>query len=279
MSVDVASQATNAGWGSNFYASPQAQNLASTFEPSTAQFAPATSDFNAAPPTTEPWNFTVSPGSISWSTNSEVDRIKIFGTNSPPVTSGTKGMRDLSLTDCLIEGFSRGVSVEDYLVQLEKLMNYSLNTSAGFVNIPVYFLRANSKTYGDATGSEGGFFVIKDIKVSEDIRDLTGNTTRAHVDVSFTQVPAYQVDSGRDQASQAVTGSEANFPEQQANQDVGKTKDKSGPAVPSSQGSKTAKTYLGVSVPEGSTNIKVNQSTKTVTWKGPDGMSYSKKGT
>jgi hypothetical protein len=136
-------------------------------------------------------------------------------------------MRDLSLTNCLLEGFSRGVAVEDQVIALESLLNYSLNTSKGFVNIPVYHLKANNKAYGDASGNDGGFYVIKDIKVKESMRDLSGNATRVNVDVSFTQVPQYQVDSGRDQASQAVTGSKAAFPEQQADQGLDKTKGKS----------------------------------------------------
>jgi hypothetical protein len=137
-------------------------------------------------------------------------------------------MRDLSLTNCLLEGFSRGVAVEDQVIALESLLNYSLNTSKGFINIPVYHLKANNKSYGDANGNDGGFYVIKDIKVKESMRDLSGNSTRVNVDVSFTQVPQYQVDSGRDQASQAVTGSKAAFPEQQADQGLGTTKAKSG---------------------------------------------------
>jgi hypothetical protein len=125
-------------------------------------------------------------------------------------------MRDVTLNNCLLEGFSRGVAVEDQVIALESLLNYSLNTSKGFINIPVYHLKANNKSYGDANGNDGGFYVIKDIKVKESMRDLSGNSTRVNVDVSFTQVPQYQVDSGRDQASQAVTGSKAAFPPQVA---------------------------------------------------------------
>ena len=61
------------------------------------------------------------------------------------------------------------------------------------------------------------------------MRDLSGVSTRVNVDVSLTQVPQYQVDSGRDQASQAVTGSKAAFPEQQAEQGLGGAKATSGP--------------------------------------------------
>ena len=252
----VSTYAAAAGWNPTSFPSPKVQDLAANFTPAAG---PAASYLNNAPSaTTQPWNFTVSPEDISWSLNAEVDRVKIFGTNSPPVTSGTRGMRDLSLTNCLLEGFSRGVAVEDQVIALESLLNYSLNTSKGFINIPVYHLKANNKSYGDASGNDGGFYVIKDIKVKESMRDLSGNATRVNVDVSFTQVPQYQVDSGRDQASQAVTGSKAAFPEQQTGQGVGTTKAPSGGNGPSPAPQKVG----GVTVPAGSTNIKEVKDTR-----------------
>ena len=270
----VASFTELSGWNLGSYPTPKVQDLASNFD--TSGITPISYLSNAPPATTQPWNFTVSPEDISWSMNAEVDRVKIFGTNAPPVTSGTRGMRDLSLTNCLLEGFSRGVTVEDQVVALESLLNYSLNTSKGFINIPVYHLKANNKFYGDANGNDGGFYVIKDIKVKESMRDLSGNSTRVNVDVSFTQVPQYQVDSGRDQASQAVTGSKAAFPEQQVDQKIA---DKSGPGVPSPKGGSTAaKSYLGVNVPAGSTNIRVDENKKIVTWRDANGVSFKKKG-
>jgi len=246
----VASFTELSGWNLGSYPTPKVQDLASNFD--TSGITPISYLSNAPSATTQPWNFTVSPEDISWSMNAEVDRVKIFGTNAPPVTSGTRGMRDLSLTNCLLEGFSRGVTVEDQVVALESLLNYSLNTSKGFINIPVYHLKANNKFYGDANGNDGGFYVIKDIKVKESMRDLSGNSTRVNVDVSFTQVPQYQVDSGRDQASQAVTGSKAAFPEQQADQGLGDKKAKSGA---NSAGSRT----------ETVTNTKKGKVTTTTT--------------
>jgi hypothetical protein len=142
------------------------------------------------------WNFIVAPGDIGWGSNAEVNVQKIFGTNTPPAVVGTKSMRELKLSDSLVEGFTRGVQVEGKVAALEALMNFTLNTQAGFVNVPVYQVKANSKLYG---GPDGGFFVMKEVTVKELIRDLSGNATRAKVDVSFTQVPAYQVDSGMDQ--------------------------------------------------------------------------------
>jgi hypothetical protein len=106
-------------------------------------------------------------------------------------------MRDLSLGNALVEGFVRGVTVEGKISALEKLLNYNLNASDGFVSVPVYQVWANNKSYG---GSEA-YYIIKDVKIKETMRDLKGDATRAYVDISFMQVPSYQVGSGRDLAS------------------------------------------------------------------------------
>jgi hypothetical protein len=127
----------------------------------------------------------------------------MFGTNNPPVVAGSRGMRDLSLGNALVEGFVRNVMVEDKVAALEALMNYQLNASDGFVNVPVYQVKANDKTYGN------GFFIIKDVKVKETMRDLKGNTTRAYVDISLMQVPEYQVNSGRDLASKPAASAKS----------------------------------------------------------------------
>lgn len=149
------------------------------------------------------WTFITAPEDISWDTSNAANRIDMFGTNNPPVVAGTRGMRDLTLGNALVEGFVRRVSVEDKVAALEKLMNYELNSTDGFVKVPVYQVKANDKTYGN------GFFIIKDVKVKETMRDLKGNTTRAFVDISLMQVPEYQVNSGRDQASKPAAAAQA----------------------------------------------------------------------
>lgn len=151
----------------------------------------------------EGWKFTTTPGDISWETAAKVDRAAIFGTNKPPVISGSRGMRDLSLSNALIEGFTFGKSVESKIASLESLLDYTLTNT--YVKVPVYWVTASDKKYGDGNG-DGGYFVIKQVKVKEELRDLSGKTTRAIVDVSFAQVPAYQVDDGRDLASKQVAG-------------------------------------------------------------------------
>jgi hypothetical protein len=156
------------------------------------------------------WTFITAPEDVSWDIANNAQRVDIFGTNNPPVVAGSRGMRDLTLSNSLVEGFVRGVAVEGKISALENLMNYSLNASDGYVSVPVYQVWANEKSYG---GPEA-YYIIKDVKVKEAMRDLKGNSTRAYVDISLMQVPAYQVNSGRDQASAVTAGGVALTPEQ-----------------------------------------------------------------
>jgi len=183
-----------------------------------------TPEFGVAPPSAageqEGWTFITAPENITWNIANASNRVEIFGTNNPPVTAGTKGMRDLTLSNSLVEGFVRKVTVEGKIASLERLLLYSLNSSDGFVSVPVYEVWANSKSYGGSSGS-AGYFIFKDIKVDEKLRDLKGNTTRATVDVSFTQVPAYQVNTGRDSASKTTGGVNSKLLPNQANTPAG----------------------------------------------------------
>ena len=173
------------------------------------------------------WTFITAPEDISWDVANAATRVDMFGTNNPPVVAGSRGMRDLTLGNALVEGFVRGLTIEGKVTALEKLMEYGLNTSDGFVSVPVYQVWANSKSYG---GPEA-YYIIKDVKVKEAMRDLKGNATRAYVDISLMQVPAYQVNSGRDQASATTSGAKsalisatnARNIQQQANQKIAGT--------------------------------------------------------
>jgi len=157
------------------------------------------------------WTFITAPEDVSWDTANQATRIDMFGTNNPPVVAGSRGMRDLTLGNALVEGFQRRVTVEDKVAALEALMNYELNESDGYVKVPVYRVKADNKTYGN------GLFIIRDVKVKETMRDLKGNTTRAYVDISLMQVPEYQVNSGRDLASKpAASAKSLVFPDPKA---------------------------------------------------------------
>ena len=164
------------------------------------EFNPVAFDPNVS--LTGGWTFITAPEDVSWDVANNATRVDIFGTNNPPVVSGSRGMRDLTLSNALVEGFVRKVSVEGKIAALEKLMSYGLNSSEGFVSVPVYQVWASEKSYGGSNA----YYIIKDVKVKETMRDLKGNATRAFVDISLMQVPAYQVNSGRDQASKATAG-------------------------------------------------------------------------
>jgi hypothetical protein len=79
-------------------------------------------------------------------------------------------------------------------------MNVEVNSESGFVSVPVYNVFAGGKDYG--------LYIIEQIDVDEQMRDLQGRATRAMVGVSLKQVPAYQVGTGIDQAG-ASTGGQA----------------------------------------------------------------------
>jgi hypothetical protein len=153
----------------------------------------------AAPPS---WTFITAPEDVSWDIANNAQRVDIFGTNNPPVVAGSRGMRDLTLGNALVEGFVRNIAIEGKIAALEQLMNYNLNSSDGYVSVPVYQVWASEKSYG----GPDAYYIIKDVRIKETMRDLKGNATRAYVDISLMQVPKYQVGTGRDQASQVTAG-------------------------------------------------------------------------
>ena len=174
------------------------------------------------------WTFITAPQNISWSFNNATNRIDMFGTNNPPVVSGTKGMAELTLGDSLAEGFTRGLHVEAKMAALERLLDYSLNRDLGFVDVPVYQVNANDKRYGGADS----YYIIKDVKIEEQLRDLSGNITRGKVSVTLMQVPEFQVSNGRDLASKAEAG--ATSPVETQLTQATDINPKSGPSVPES---------------------------------------------
>lgn len=197
-------------------------NLSGTSALSTTPTSPATP--NGTGSQQPSWTFITAPSEISWTVGNAANRVDIFGTNNPPVVAGSRGMRDLSIRDALVEGFIRNVQVEAKVAALEQLLNYSLNGSDGFVSVPCYQFYANNKTYGGLKG----YYIIKDVSVKEEMRDLTGNAVRARIDINLMQVPEYQVNSGRDQASQVTAGGKIGDP----NQGVGGSKPAWGMGTP-----------------------------------------------
>jgi hypothetical protein len=121
------------------------------------------------------------------------------------------------------------------MAALESLLDYSLNRDLGFVDVPVYQVNANDKRYGGADS----YYIIKDVQIEEQLRDLSGNITRGKVSVTLMQVPEFQVSNGRDLASKAEAG--AKSPVETQLTQATDINPKSGPSVPESTKPGTAK--------------------------------------
>jgi hypothetical protein len=145
------------------------------------------------------WYFVTAPQSVSWSKQSRTNTIEPYGTNNPYLSYGTTGLRELSLNDSMVEGFSDGKSVEGNLINLEACMRMVLNSEDGFAAPYCWEVYAGGKTYGT--------YVIKSVNVTEEIRDAAGQASRAKVDISLQEVAPYQVSSGIDITAEAISGS------------------------------------------------------------------------
>jgi hypothetical protein len=185
------------------------KNWASTFDPK----GPFSTSFNSAVyngdllsafaqgQNTDAWTFITAPGSVNYTQNSDVQRVELFGTNAPPVTVASVGMRDLSLSDALMEGFTLGKSVQPHIDRLENLMDVTLDQE-GFVSVPVYEVFSGP----GGSGKSYGLYVIEQVEIDEQMRDTAGMATRAMVSLSLKQVPQYQVGTGVDQAGASTGG-------------------------------------------------------------------------
>lgn len=143
--------------------------------------------------------FITPPQSVSWSKGSKMNVIEPYGTNNPYVNYGTTKLRQLSLGNAMLEGFSDGGKVvEDNITGLEACMRMNLDSDDGFASPYVWYVYAGDKSYGT--------YVITDVKVDESIRNAQGQANRATVDVSFQQVSPYQVSSGIDITAEAISG-------------------------------------------------------------------------
>ena len=141
------------------------------------------------------WLFITAPQSVSWDKQGETALVNTYGSNNPYVIYSTTGMRKLSLSDCLVEGFSAGKEVEGHVLKLEKLMTTVMNTEKGYVSPYVWDLRAGDKSYGK--------FIIESMNIKEDMRNAKGRADRATVSISLQQVPDFQINDGRDLATKA----------------------------------------------------------------------------
>ena len=144
------------------------------------------------------WYFITAPQQVSWQKDSRMTTIEPYGTNNPYVHYGTTKLRTLNLNDVMIEGFSDGKSVENNVIQLEACMRMVLDTDDGYASPYVWRVYAGGKSYGT--------YLITNVSINEEIRDLQGRASRAKADISFQEVSPYQVSSGIDITAEALTG-------------------------------------------------------------------------
>lgn len=145
------------------------------------------------------WYFITAPQQVSWSKDSRMTTIEPYGTNNPYVHYGTTKLRTLNLGDVMIEGFSDGKSVENNVLNLEACMRMVLDTDDGYASPYVWRVYAGGKSYGT--------YLITNVNISEEIRDLQGRASRAKADISLQEVSPYQVSSGIDITADALSGS------------------------------------------------------------------------
>lgn len=146
----------------------------------------------------EEWYFITAPQNVSWSKDSRMTVIEPYGTNNPYVNYGTTKLRQLNLGDIMVEGFSDGVLVEENIINLEACMRMVLDSEDGYASPYVWYVYAGGKTYGA--------YLITNVNVTEQIRDLTGRASRAKVDISLQEVSPYQISSGIDITAEALSG-------------------------------------------------------------------------
>lgn len=149
------------------------------------------------------FTFITAPGQVSYSQGAEVNQVSIFGSNNPPLTVAGRNAGELQLGDALMEGFILGKQVQQPIDQLFQMQEVVLDTQKGFVNVPVYTVFAGQEV---GAGKPYGDFVIENIQVDEEMRDLGGMATRARVSVTLREVPKYQINTGMDQSSSTTAG-------------------------------------------------------------------------
>ena len=144
------------------------------------------------------WYFITAPQNVSWSKNSKTSKIEPYGTNNPYLSYGTTGLRELTLGDSMVEGFSDGMVVEENILNLEACMRMVLNSEDGYAAPYCWEVYAGGKKYGT--------FVLTAVNVREEIRSQAGAAARANVDLTLQEVAPYQVSSGIDITAEAISG-------------------------------------------------------------------------
>ena len=158
--------------------------------------------------------FITPPQNVSWNKDSNTTPIDTYGTNNPYLQYGTTKLRSLTLGDSLVEGFTDNKSIEGNVRDLEACMRMVIDSDNGFASPFCWEVYAAGKSYGT--------YIITSVSVNEQMRDNSGDAVRAKVDVSLQEVSPYQVSTGEDISSQAITGGFSEEYEQKINDAIAK---------------------------------------------------------
>ena len=151
---------------------------------------------NAIP---EEWYAITFPANVNWDKNSKTKTVDTYGSNGENCGNAQLLSNNNLLGDCLLEGFSAAMQVEDVVLALEACMTMIIDEGSGYAAPYCWSVYAGPKKYG--------VFVIKSISVNEVMRDMSGKATRAKVDLVLQEVSPLQVNAGTDITSTAVQGS------------------------------------------------------------------------
>ncbi len=139
------------------------------------------------------WDFICPPASVKWGKLGEVSTVAAYGTNTPVVVYSSTSMRQLSLSEVIVEGFTFNTQILSKIKDLERMMDMASFTTEGFVSPYVWNLRAGQTSYG--------LYIIASLDVEETLRNNKGESMRAIVTIQLQEIGAFQVNTGRDLAA------------------------------------------------------------------------------
>lgn len=160
------------------------------------------------------WYFITAPQEVSFRKDAKFKEIDTYGTNNPYLNYGTTKLRQLSISNARVEGFSDSKEIENNITELQACMRMVLEEESGYTSPYCWKVFAGDKCYGT--------YIITSVNVAEELRDMTGNSTRSIVDVEFQEVSEYQIDSGIDISSTATVGDFDPAFQEQMNSEAGK---------------------------------------------------------
>lgn len=139
------------------------------------------------------WEFICPPNSVKWGKTGETSTVSAYGTNTPVVVYSSTSMRQLSVSEVIVEGYTFKSQILSKLKDLERMMDMVTESSEGFVSPYIWNFRASGTSYG--------LYLITSLEVEELIRNEKGEATRAVISLQLQEVGAFQVNTGRDLAS------------------------------------------------------------------------------